>query len=828
MFSRLVAATSTAATNSVRGAAKIVFGFFGSKPVIPPPPEAAADVFVAATRANIASVNVATSANISGFATAAATRTRAAATAATRDRADRLVAAAAADAAAAKAAADADTVAAAAANLLIHKIPRDARTARLAAAAAAAAMPSITNTINKADAYIENAVTVELQANVGSSIHPTAEVVFVNEKLSNTLALARDYTLSRETTRPDVMKTAAENAASFAHTVTAVTDIARKENNIQNVALTKNNNTLAEFELQIKELYDAEAAAKLEALREELVARAITTDNFRSECVIAAVEELDAALHEMCPTLPASLPDECSLVMVQIAESWSPYLSCPINGDATVDRNNKIFFTRTSQAVDALCSRCVFFSENWVHIPAHIAPLTYTPSTTPPPPDYRYPMVPIGPYRYVIGPILDFQNIQGRIFIYIKCYSDAAYTKGTYFWVYRSQSEGLFRVFFKVDPYGPIEKGYDYTQATLVHFILQIFLCNYYELHKRRGARDPIEINTLGRLNYFMKKMNSLQAGDFLDNFPGEAIRPSVYSIVCVTGDNVPAGVACPRASEPGCYYVCLTPQYVPLPSPPPQLRATVQSPGMIGHYYVIDAKFASIISRGFPIDPPDVGDSLWYNPAIQSEWELERDANFPALSAPHAPPPYYDFSRRRHGYQRTHPYICCFTTCCMVQPCSSFDRFLDINNYKNTFWCQGFENYTEILSRGLSREILSPVLYVLIGALLQDSDMTLLTLRNNILNTNYNPAESARYQNIATNAFMTLGTREYDLDPATSLYLPGVPEYIRQAALMAYEKIREINRIAYESFKTQIRTNQHREEQKAVVLPKVEKKSIW
>jgi len=160
-----------------------------------------------------------------------------------------------------------------------------------------------------------------------------------------------------------------------------------------------------------------------------------------------------------------------------------------------------------------------------------------------------------------------------------------------------------------------------------------------------------------------------------------------------------------------------------------------------------------------------------------------------------------------------------------MVQPCSSFERLLDINNYKNTFWCQGFENYTAKLSDGLSREILSPVLYVLIGALLQDSDMTLLTLRNNILNTNYNPAQSARYRNIATNAFMTLGTRYQELDAATSLYLPGIPDYVREAALLAYEKIRELNNIAYESFKTQIRTNQHQEEQKAVVRPKVEKK---
>ena len=627
---------------------------------------------------------------------------------------------------------------------------------------------------------------------------------------------------------------AAANAVDIARTVTSVTDTARKTNNELDIIFKRSNAKIEEFEQKIEKIYDDKAAAELETLRKELVANEITTDNFRTQCVITEVTELDEALLKMCGD---RMQPEFSLVMSQIADSWSPYLSCPKNGDATVDQNNKIFFTRTSQAIDALCSRCVFSSENWLRMPAeHIAPLGVPPPPppgvppVPPPaalpraPDYRYPMVSIGPYMYVIGPILDFQKIQGRIFIYIKCYSDAAYTKGTYFWVYRSQSEGLFRVFFKVDPIlGPIEKGYDYTQATLVHFLLQIFLCNYYELHKRRGARDPIQINTLERLNYFMKKMNSLQAGDFLDNFPvttiRETIRPSVYSINH-DGNDVPPAFRCLRASGSECYYVCLTQPYI---SPDQRVTPHTQNPGMIGHYYVIDPKFASIISRGFPIHPPDdddEGDKLWYNPA---EWMRELRANFPDP----ATSPYYDFSRRRDGYQRTHPYICCFTTCCMVQPCSSFVDFLHINKYKNTFWCQGFENYTAKLSGGLPREILSPVLYVLIGALLQDSDMTLLTLRNNILNSRPGGVamqKSTEY-NRATTALMTLGTRYEDLDTMTTLYLPGIPDYFREAALSAFKTIRDQNERAYESFKTQMRVSQHQQEQTDVVRRKVEKK---
>ena len=716
---------------------------------------------------------------------------------------------------------------------------------------------------DKADGLAENGVTGAFVDHTGVSImSPSCAISVANNKLEENLNKARGNeiltpkeieeirTSGGDTTMPVVQV----DPASIEQT-NIVANIARKGNNQLDINLENVNNafedSLVPFEQEIERIYDDKAAVELKALRGKLEGAKITTDNFRTECVETAVTELSATLAQMYGV--ANIPPDVCSVMRQIAESWSPYLSCPENAsDVTVDRNNQIFFTRTSQAIDALCSRCVFFSRNWLSMPSeHIAPLPPPPPPPPPPhpapapaphvynnDESYYPKVSIGQYRYVIGPILDFQNIQGRIFIYIKCYSDDNYTKGTYFWVYRSQSEGLFRVFFKVDPSGSIEKGYDYTQATLVHFRLQILLCIYYERHNRRGELHPIVLNTLGRLNYFMKNMNRLQAGDFLDNFPQQFIIPSYYSRytngvarpgVHYIGESICAkDVVVTGGNE--CCYVCLTQSYVP--------RPPLQSLGMIGHYYVIDAKFASIISRGFPIGPgpPDPeGDKLWYdpraNPQANAEWSAELRENFP--TDPHETThQHYDFSRRKHGYQRTHPYICCFTTCCMVQPCSSFVDFLHINKYKNTFWCQGFENYTAKLSVDLPREILSPVLYVLIGALLQDSDMTLLTLRNNILNspipTGHAAMQKSTEYNRATTALMTLGTRYEDLDTMTTLYLPGIPDYIREAALMAFRSIRDQNDEAYKSFKTQMRVstmNEYRERQKRVVIGGVQKK---
>ena len=94
--------------------------------------------------------------------------------------------------------------------------------------------------------------------------------------------------------------------------------------------------------------------------------------------------------------------------------------------------------------------------------------------------DFR---IKIDPYFYVVGPIVEFENIEGRTLIYVKCYDDNTHTTGIYFWVYLSQSEGRYRVFFKLRANSIIEKGFDYTQGTLVDFRLQSILSRYYDMH---------------------------------------------------------------------------------------------------------------------------------------------------------------------------------------------------------------------------------------------------------------------------------------------------------------------------------------------------------
>ena len=518
---------------------------------------------------------------------------------------------------------------------------------------------------------------------------------------------------------------------------------------------------------------------------------------FKQECVKKAVEQFQEALIRLChgPDPVKQISTEMSgAIMKQLAESWSEFLISPTQLDSSVYLSYKTFFFRVNQAIDALLTQCVFLSTKWA------TTFPPPPPGSPPPPlpfrlikstgniEMSYPRVKVGPFYYAIGPILDFQNIEGRIFIYVKCYSDASYTNGIYFWVYRSQSEGFYRVFFKLDPFGSIEKGFDYTQGTFVHLRLQMALCDYYQTHYRQGIRNPIKIDTLTRLNYFMSNMPDLQVDRFLDTFPGTIIEPSFYSKVSSTEVRVEKCAKGENKDE--CCYVCLTESYVkPTPSP---TQTLTQSPGMIGHYYIIDDIFASIIKRGFPLQPPSLNSSGWSDilkmsckkkggPAtpenqrsivtkLYQEWQNQCELYFPNDHT-HK---HYDFSRRILMYETTCPYIFCFTTCGLTQSCPMFKLFLSANSYKNTFWCQGFQNYTEKLSFDPSRELLSPVLCVVIGGLLQDPDMKLSTLRNILLNIGIMADDKTISQiyNKATKALMTLGTRNFG-DPDTSTRMP-------------------------------------------------------
>ncbi len=559
---------------------------------------------------------------------------------------------------------------------------------------------------------------------------------------------------------------------------------------------------------------------------------------FKEECVKKAIQQFQDALS----AYKIPITDQISgAIMKKIAESWSEFLISTTQGDSSVYLSYKTFFFRVNQAIDALLTQCIFLSTKWAQtFPSPPPP----PHGSPPPPPIistggvkiSYPIVKVGPFWYAIGPILDFKNIEGRIFIYVKCYRTEQCTDGIYFWVYGSQSEGFNRVFFKLDPFGAIEKGFDYTQGTFVHLRLQMELCSYYDIHYRQGIRNPIKIDTLTRLNYFMSYMPYLQVNGFLDKFPGAIIEPSFYSKVS-TGVDV---VKCAKGeAKDDCCYVCLTKLYVkPVVLTPP----FTQSPGMIGHYYIIDYSFRFIIRKGFPLHPPNFTDNDWSGVInmickkrgldvnrdnqlliareLQGEWTTQRTI-FPR-DASDITNPFYDFSRIEMGYVTTCPYIFCFTTCGLIQSCPMFKLFLSANSYKTTFWCQGFQNYTKMLSVDPNREILSPVLYVVIGALLQDADMRLSTLRNIILNIGIMADDKTISQiyNKATKAFMTLGTRNFG-DPDTSLYLPNIP--IRSAALLAFKKISYKIYEIYESFKK--KNNSPSVEDTKIVEPKVEKK---
>ena len=563
--------------------------------------------------------------------------------------------------------------------------------------------------------------------------------------------------------------------------------------------------------------YNEADKQKLTELRLVLIKKNITTLQFRDSCVAESAEQLAGILKNYSgwSIADADTTRVSQLMMSRFTESWTPYLNCPASvDDESVDTQNRIFYNRVTSCLEALGTYSIFLSSPWAAYkatqrppsisPAHVAPTPPLPA----PAESYYVKVLIPPYRYVIGPILDFQNIEGRIFIYVKCYDDDTSTTGTYFWVYRSQSEGLYRVFFKLVPHDSIEKGYDYTQATLVHFKLQLALNKYYDRHAQRGVKNPIVLNTLSRLNYFVGNMSYLQQPTFLDLFPNRAnIIPSFYSIpgeantvwtglwngyvthglkprYCDRNRAPPAGH---QATE--CYYVCLIP---PTPVTP---AGTL---GMIGHYYTIDARFGPIIHKGFPMDTIYSG---MVDIKSDADYRTQLDAYFPAKYPDDAPAAVrlapllnYKFSRHGSQYDNTYPYIFCFTTCCLTSGCSSFEFFLEPDRYKKTFWCQGFRDFTALMTpTPATSPVLSPVLHVVIGSMLTEPDFYLLSLRYNILNVE--PLKSyyssdpriAEYKK-STQVLMTLGTKERD----GSIYQPSIDPYPRHSANRALKALRD------------------------------------
>jgi hypothetical protein len=220
----------------------------------------------------------------------------------------------------------------------------------------------------------------------------------------------------------------------------------------------------------------------------------------------------------------------------------------------------------------------------------------------------------------------------------------------------------------------------------------------------------------------------------------------------------------------------------------------------MIGHYYTIDARYGPIIHKGFPMNLYAGMQEIRNDPEYDSEFRFfqTHDADNPNK-----------FSRLGTSWDTTYPYIFCFTTCCMIQPCSSFDLFVNTDRYKKTFWCQGFDNFTSKMTPAhvagpiaapiaAVNPVLSPVLYVIIGAFISDPDFALSAFRNDILNVlplkSYNSSVPIidEYRK-SSKILMTLGTKERD----TSIYQPTIDPYPRRSAIAAFKSLRDkINKV--------------------------------
>ena len=219
----------------------------------------------------------------------------------------------------------------------------------------------------------------------------------------------------------------------------------------------------------------------------------------------------------------------------------------------------------------------------------------------------------------------------------------------------------------------------------------------------------------------------------------------------------------------------------------------------MIGHYYMIDARYEPIIHKGFPMNNIYSG---MREIKGEPDYLTEGAAYFPDTTTDtnyrnHA---YYKFSRHDSQYDTTYPYIFCFTTCCLITPCSSFDLFLDPERYKKTFWCQGFRDFTTLLTvnqddpaNPIVYRPLSPVLHVVIGSMLSEPDFYLSGFRYGILNVNPSkqyPSTSQRLDEYkkSTQIFMTLETSQ----ETVSIYQPSIDPYPRRSALLAFESLRD------------------------------------
>ena len=597
--------------------------------------------------------------------------------------------------------------------------------------------------------------------------------------------------------------------------------------NDQVVRYVAEDKTEEQYEAEQNRIFSDEFQRLIHAYNSERSVQVSYIDLCRQTVMVDIKSMLDSCFYtqdeknRLLPLLPdtsyAVLRDDffrkCSNLAVgsvgRVTDSWLSDLKLPnpVEWKGPEVTKNQPFFKRTALYLDALKAYNIFNTPTWrnyklLETARMSGPLRYplpfwsiqyerdwkeewakkTPSLPlspppPPPPPPGGPANPgydfrtyIPPYYYVVGPIVDFEKLEGRTLIYVKCYDDNTLTTGIYFWVYLSQSEGLFRVFFKLSASSIIEKGFDYTQGTLVDFRLQGILSSYYFKHYSNGKQAPVKLDSLQRVLYFVENMPYLQSS-FLNNFPLPVILP------------------CSPPVQQGCCYVGI-----------PPLPLTVDSlnrpQGLVGHYYLIDKKYNAIFRQGFPLVPGEIND--FFPPLLSNGRDENPDNRYcreqliiesgPVSNRPVETNIFKDFLKA-NGTQLftiSEPLIYCFTTSCPKTTLVSFGDLLNVMNYTATVWFQGLQNFTRMFNG-----MLSPVLYIVIGATVEKPDFELSSIRDEMLGLRAaTPLSIAKnHFNNCSSMLMTLGTEGFrNVDPLPPL--PGLDPSARQSAVAASKNV--------------------------------------
>ena len=168
-------------------------------------------------------------------------------------------------------------------------------------------------------------------------------------------------------------------------------------------SLTKNEDDVILQVLQEENHEKETLGRKIEESMQDFIKAQGDITAFREECINEAVSQFRDALRTYNIPFTDNLSKD---IMGKIAGSWSELLISSTQGDSSIYLSMKTFFFRVNQAIDALLTQCIFLSTKYP------PPLPSPPATYYIPLDLESRKVQVGPCWYVVGPILDFQNIK--------------------------------------------------------------------------------------------------------------------------------------------------------------------------------------------------------------------------------------------------------------------------------------------------------------------------------------------------------------------------------------------------------------------------------